>query len=149
MIYREINLDLFETDYSYALAHCISADCKMGAGIAKEFRRRYPDIPKKVLNSKPKIGDVISYHSKGRMIFNLVTKKKYYHKPTYETFASAIIGLKFKCEDLCIKKIAIPLLGAGLDKLDWSENKKIIQNVFYHTDIEILVCKPQNKKPSV
>lgn len=40
-----------------------------------------------------------------------------------------------------IKKIAMPQIGAGLDKLDWSKNREIIQKVFEDTDIEILVCK--------
>lgn len=141
MIYREIKLDLFETDYSYALAHCISADCAMGAGIAKQFRQRYPQMPKKVLEAQPKIGEAIPYHCKGRMIFNLVTKEKYYQKPTYDALTDALINLKLKCERINIKKIAMPLIGAGLDRLDWSKNKIIIQNVFCHTDVEILVCK--------
>lgn len=36
--------NLFNLDNSYAFAHCISLDAKMGAGIAKEFTKRYPDL---------------------------------------------------------------------------------------------------------
>ncbi|RKJ52086.1 hypothetical protein D7X33_32110 [Butyricicoccus sp. 1XD8-22] len=144
MKYREILLDLFDTDYSYALAHFISADCKVGEGIAKEFKKNYPDMLQRVLFSNPKIGQAISYHSKGRMIFNLITKQNHFQKATYDTFTSAIVGLKYRCEDLNIKKIAFPFLGADLDGLDWNEVKTIIQNVFYQSDIEVLICKKTN-----
>jgi len=39
------------------------------------------------------------------------------------------------------KKLAIPLIGAGLGKLDWNESSQFIQQVFSdNMDIEILVC---------
>ena len=37
MIYKEEQRDLFSVSSDYYLAHCISADFKMGAGIAKKF----------------------------------------------------------------------------------------------------------------
>lgn len=36
--------------------------------------------------------------------------------------------------------IAKPKIGCGLDKLEWSKVKAIIEEVFADTDIEILVC---------
>ena len=39
------------------------------------------------------------------------------------------------------KFLAIPLIGAGLDRLSWDENRETIKRVFKDTDIEILVCK--------
>ena len=40
-----------------------------------------------------------------------------------------------------IVKIAMPLLGCGLDRLNWDIVKYHIKQVFKDTDIEILVCK--------
>lgn len=37
MIIKEVKKDLFTVSDDYALAHCISADFALGAGIAKEF----------------------------------------------------------------------------------------------------------------
>ena len=37
MIYKEEQRDLFSVSPDYYLVHCISADFKMGAGIAKKF----------------------------------------------------------------------------------------------------------------
>ena len=39
------------------------------------------------------------------------------------------------------KKIAMPVIGCGLDRLEWSKVSEIIKEVFEGTDIEILVCK--------
>ena len=38
---EEVKRDLFTASDNYALAHCISADFALGAGIAKEFDRRF------------------------------------------------------------------------------------------------------------
>ena len=40
-----------------------------------------------------------------------------------------------------IKKVAMPVIGCGLDKLEWYKVSGIIKEVFADTDIEILVCK--------
>ena len=48
----------------------------------------------------------------------------------------AKIRLPLEC-----KKIAMPVIGCGLDRLDWSKVSDIIKDVFSDTDIEILVCK--------
>ena len=40
----EVNGDLFSAPCSSSLAHCISRDCKLGAGIAKTFRQQFGKI---------------------------------------------------------------------------------------------------------
>ena len=40
-----------------------------------------------------------------------------------------------------INKIAMPMIGCGLDKLNWDKVSQIIKETFKDTDIEILVCK--------
>ena len=39
-----------------------------------------------------------------------------------------------------IKRLAMPKIGCGLDKLKWEDVSKIIKDVFSDTDIEIIVC---------
>lgn len=38
-------------------------------------------------------------------------------------------------------KIAMPIIGCGLDKLSWNKVSDIIKDVFMNTNMEILVCK--------
>lgn len=37
-VLKEISGDLFSAPSDYALAHCVSADLRMGAGIAVKFK---------------------------------------------------------------------------------------------------------------
>lgn len=144
MKYNVIYEDLFEVDESYDLAHCISYDCKMGAGIARTFDEKFPEM-------KPKIQEYLYVNNKGypcsvgyvynnRIIFNLITKERYFRKPTYSTITEALKDLKKHMIQLNRTKVAMPCIGCGLDKLDWDEVRYIIKNVFNDTDIEILIC---------
>lgn len=136
MTYIEIKADLFSVLQDYYLAHCISADYKMGAGIAKDFEARFK------LRSKLKQMPVTAKYRAmlvGR-VFNLVTKEKYWHKPTYDSVRAALEDMKRQCQELNIKKLAMPRIASGLDRLSWPRVSEIVRNVFEDTDITIMVC---------
>ena len=139
MKYEEVYKDLFTVDKEYYLAHCISSDAKMGAGIAVQFRKRFKlgQFQKIAEQSPLKVGSCAIV---GRVL-NLVTKRVYWSKPTYETFTMAIKDMKRLTIEHGINKIAMPQVGAGLDRLSWAKNREIIKDVFMDTDIEILVCR--------
>lgn len=141
MRYIEVQRNLFTVPSSYSLAQCISADCVMGAGIAKQFVKRYPLMKGLLKNMNPAVGQVLIYHATDHTILNMVTKKHVWNKPTYVSFNQTVHSLKDACQSLGITKLAIPLIGAGLDKLDWEENRRIIQSIFSQMDIDILVCR--------
>lgn len=146
MIYKEIKQDLFKVSDDYYLAHCISADFGMGKGIVVEFNKRF-DLKRKLQICFP---DYINqWHHNGwtsdcirfDRIFNLITKERYFHKPTYKTLQGALEEMKKICCQENITKIAMPVIGCGLDKLEWNQVSKIIKKVFEDTDIEILICR--------
>lgn len=145
MYYREEVRDLFSVSEDYYLAHCISADFGMGKGIVIEFNKRF-DIKRKLQAKYPNF--INDYHHnkwggtaliEGRVI-NLITKERYYEKPTYETMREALNIAKLKLPVDC-KKIAMPVIGCGLDKLQWDKVSEIIKDIFKNTDVEILICK--------
>lgn len=136
---REIKKDLFKMSEDYHLAHCISSDAKMGAGIAVEFNKRFK---LNVLRKRAEEGNlhIGSCHLIGR-ILNLITKDKFWHKPTYESLTRAVVAMRTICMQENIKKLAMPEIGCGLDRLQWGKVKEIIENTFIDTDIEIVVCR--------
>ena len=145
MTIREEQRDLFTVPTDYILVHCISADLAMGAGIAKEFTKRgvKADLQKK--NQDIEVGDcLVSDATDWRCEFSLVTKEKYWQKPTYETMRMALENAKDLCEETIrygyTMKLAMPRIGCGLDRLEWSKVKAIIEEVFADADVEILVC---------
>lgn len=138
MIFREIQTDLFEMEEAYHLAHCISADAKMGAGIAVQFRQRF-DLSSLQEQAQSQSLEIGTCYRVGRTL-NLVTKNKYWHKPTYGTLNASLASMKWVCEVESITKLAMPQIGCGLDRLKWDKVKQIIQEIFGQTNIEIVVC---------
>ena len=146
MVYKEEIRDLFTVPEEYYLAHCISADFGMGKGIVIEFNKRF-DMKRKLQSKYPDYvnqwhhnnwcGDCIL---EGRVL-NLITKERYFHKPTYDSLKSALLVCWSECLHNDIKKIAMPIIGCGLDRLQWDKVSEIIKDVFKDTDIEILVCR--------
>lgn len=145
MTYKEETRDLFSVPDDYHLAHCISADFAMGKGIVVEFNKRF-GIKKKLTEKYP--GYLGEYNREriggdcileGRVL-NLITKERYFNKPTIITMILALEKMKGICLENGITKIAMPLIGAGLDRLPWKSVSEQVQRVFADTGIEILVC---------
>lgn len=141
MKYTEVKGNLFNADRNYVLAHCISANCRMEAGIATQFVRRNPRMRESLLAKSPKVGDVLFYHSEKDRVFNMITKEKHYDKPTREDFNKTIVKLKEEMIENEFHHLAIPLIGSGLDKLNWTITEEFIMKEFADTGIEIKVYR--------
>lgn len=143
MNYIEVKKDLFTMPKEYALAHCIASDAVMGAGIAVEFNKRYPHMKQDIQLGKYEVSSVVGFKEEktgNQEIINLITKKKSYNKPTRVDFNQTLEMLKIYVENNNIKKLAIPRIGSGLDKLNWHVTSKQIKHLFRDADIEIVVC---------
>ena len=132
--------DLFTMPQGYYLAHCISSDFALGAGIAKTFDSVY-NMRFKLFNKYPDYeyngGDVLLINN----VFNLVTKQKYWHKPTYESVRRALEMMRKRMDFECITKLAMPRIASGLDRLEWSKVYEIICEVCENTDGGIVICE--------
>lgn len=143
MLYQVKKQNLFAEEIinNYYLVHCISADFALGKGIAVEFNKRF--------NLRNKLNDLNPNYLSGQFnpdcilidrVFNLITKERYWHKPTYISMLNALIKLKQLCQDNQINKLAMPTIGCGLDKLNWNKVQYLIKSVFNDTKIDIIVC---------
>ena len=132
--------DLFTVPQGYYLAHCISADFALGAGIAKKFDEVY-NMRFKLFREY----DMYAYEGGDALlidnVYNLVTKKKCYQKPTYESVREALETMKDLMDFNSTTKLAMPKIASGLDRLNWDEVYDIICEVFEDTDVEILICE--------
>lgn len=142
MRFEEVTGNLFTAPQGYYLAHCISGDYALGAGIAKQFVDIYNMRFK--LHKRFPIPDGEKFDNVGCAllidnVFNLVTKPRFFHKPTCDSLYDTLVSMKEQCEELDITKIAMPRIGCGLDKLQWDDVKEVIDDVFGDTDIEIVV----------
>jgi len=141
MYYHEEQMNLLSVPQGYMLAHCISGDYALGAGIAKQIDQAFG--MKDMLKTRWRF---IDYDSCGPIcltcanVYNLVTKPKFWNKPTLGTLREALLSMRRNAETDGVKKIAMPKIGCGLDRLNWEDVKKIIMEIFDDMDVEILVC---------
>ena len=137
----EIQGDLFSAPPAYSLAHCISADCRLGLGIAKIFRQKFGRIDElqKMDTGVGGVSPLSIGPFGGKFVYNLVTKGKYFEKPTYQSLRSSLEAMRAHAAANNVKEIAMPKIGCGLDKLEWSKVEKIIKEVFGDTDMQIRV----------
>lgn len=141
------NMNLFEVPNTYSYAHCISGNGKMGAGIAKLFRKNHPIQTEKIdeyikENGHFPIGSSVfmDKEENENATFYLVTKDMHFHKPTRENLNRSLYNMKKQVEGRGVKKLALPMIASGLDKLDWEETEKDIKTIFTGVDVDILVC---------
>ena len=132
--------DLFTIPQGYWLAHCISGDFTLGAGIAKTFDTVYNmrfKLFKQYNNFEYSHGVSLPVDN----VFNLVTKAKHWHKPTYQSVEEALEMMKYQCQHLSITKLAMPKIASGFDRLEWDRVYDIICEVFEDTDVDIVICE--------
>lgn len=134
-IYKEEKGDIFDENDRY-LVHCISSDFKLGLGVAKQFDKKF--------NLRQKLNSMYSTPTEPTCllvdnVFNLVTKERYYHKPSMDDLHKSLLVLKELCITNDIKKLAMVKIGCGLDKLNWYDVSELIINVFNNIDIDIKI----------
>ena len=142
MTYTEQRGNVFDSPHYYTLAHCISKDKALGAGIALTIRKRYPTMINKLNSINLEIGKAYGYTDafEKRNIINLVTKDKYFEKPTYENLEQSLLDMKQQLIAHKIRFLVMPTIGCGLDKLEWKIVSQMIQRIFNDTNIDIRIC---------
>ena len=110
----------------------------MSKGIAREFRDRFGHIPE-LRNQKAEVGQIAILNCNGRKIFYLVTKSKYYEKPTPWSIHASLLQLKRYMVDHCLTQIAMPKIACGLDKMAWEDVESILRRVFHDQDILVTI----------
>lgn len=143
MNYAEIQGDLFSSvgRDKTLLVHCISSDFALGAGIAKQFTAR--GVKQELLSKYKKDGwqghGYCLLTDNGISVANLVTKEKYWHKPTITTVHEALLDLKTQAAGKGYKNLAMPAIGCGLDRLRWQDVRIVVNDVFEDTDMNVSV----------
>jgi O-acetyl-ADP-ribose deacetylase (regulator of RNase III) len=118
----------------------------MGAGIAEQFKLRYPqvyaaDVENTIYGDRNKIGTCSRSRVGNTDVLNCYTQFEW-RKSTghmnfdYDAFRSV---LKLVKEAYHGKKIGMPQLGAGLASGDWKEIEKIIEEGLVDEDVTVVI----------
>ncbi|KAK3913060.1 ADP-ribose glycohydrolase OARD1 [Frankliniella fusca] len=110
------------------IAHCVSADGRMGAGLAKTLQG-YFNLRAQFLSTPRGVGYAVALRRGPRFIVNLVTKEHYYDLPTLADFEESIVNLRRFLRFNNIRELAIPELGSGLDRLNPNDVLNIINDL--------------------
>ena len=109
-----------------SIGHCISRDCKLGAGIAKLFRQRFGRVDE-LRGSK--VGEVSVLEISGRFIYNLVSKDRYWDRPGYEVLEQCLVAMREHALLHQVECIGLPRIGCGLDGLNWELVRGLLDKV--------------------
>uniref|UniRef100_A0A0B7A2D5 Macro domain-containing protein n=1 Tax=Arion vulgaris TaxID=1028688 RepID=A0A0B7A2D5_9EUPU len=137
-VFTEVHGDLFKCSEVNSLAHCVSQDMHMGKGIALFFKKIFGGCDD-LRAQGAKVGDVAVLTRENRYIYYLVTKLKYSDKPTYADLESSLRKMKDHCLKNNVKHLAMPKIGCGLDRLQWTKVRDLIKTIFLDTDIIISI----------
>ena len=86
------------------------------------------------------VGDTVKLTRDDRNIFYLITKEKYFHKPTLRSLKQCLLHLKTQVVELGIISLNIPKIASGLDKIPWTITKQLLFEVFFDLlDFELTV----------
>ena len=125
-------------DFPHSIAQCFSADFKLGAGLAKQIKEKFPNY---FLTKKEYKQQVLQaqYLGHDKFVFHLIVEPRFFHKPTYRSLRKAFLALSDQMNFYRIDKLGIPHLLCGLDKLDWTEGQKLIHETFRDSKLELNV----------
>ena len=74
-----------------------------------------------------------------RYLYHLVTKQKYFNKPTYSTIRASLARMRTQPEKNSISRNSMPCIGTGLHQLDWDKLKLLIQETFRTSPVQVVV----------
>lgn len=117
-----IKRDIFSPENTLPIVHCISEDKKMSKGFAKIVSQFYGK-PKE----EGKVGSALIDKNASKVIFSLITKKKFSDKPTLDSLKNTLISLREICFKFKIFTLSMPMIGCGLDRLKPEDVMKLIK----------------------
>lgn len=107
--------------------NCVGA---MGAGLAAEFRRRYPamfeDYRERCGRGEMRIGEPYLWRGGERWVLNFPTKRHWREKSETAFIAAGLTRLKEAAEGWGVVSLAVPALGCGLGGLEWEEMRGVL-----------------------
>ena len=137
-IFEEKPGSVFNCDPRDSMAHCVSADFAMSRGIAVQFKNTFQKV-QHLKNQGKGVGEVAILEWDGTFIYYLVTKERFYEKPTHDSLRQALEEMCIHMVQHGVHTVAMPRLGTGLDRLNWKDVSRILCEVFQNTCITIKV----------
>ena len=143
MSLTEIRGDLFAVPGLDALAHGVNCAGKMGAGIAVEFKRRWPAMftayRVACLEGRLVPGTVFAERADGRWIYNLATQDKPGSRARLEWVQATLGAMAARARwQHGVRRIGMPRIGCGLGGLSWDDVRPLVERTAKDVDIVVV-----------
>lgn len=146
--------DIFKDDAD-AIVNPVNCVGIMGAGLALQFKRRYPGNFKAYARAC-KLGEVepgrpFVYETGMRVprfIINFPTKQHWSERSTVAILDAGLDALVVIAKQFSLRSMAIPALGAGLGGLPWEKACRLIESAMGELpDVSIRLFAPRDTLP--
>ena len=140
--------DLFKrkVDIQINAVNCVGV---MGKGIAREFKKRYPDMYKDYKRACRKkllyVGTLDIWDDAKIQIINFPTKIDWKDKSRYEYIEKGLLELHAYLKNFGEIKVAMPALGCNNGGLKWKKVKKMIRKHLKGLKAKIYVYRPMDE----
>jgi O-acetyl-ADP-ribose deacetylase (regulator of RNase III) len=142
MSFTEVTGDLFDMDLP-AIGHGVNCVGIMGAGIARVFRDKYPDMfaAYKIRCAFHRLhpGQVMSWNAGNQMILNLATQFYPGADATLGDVDAAVKQALRFCEKEGIASLGLPRIGSGIGGLRWEDVRKIMKDAAEASPVTLVV----------
>lgn len=137
--------DVFTSDAG-AIAHGVNTQGVMGAGIAKQFRERYPDMYSQYRREcqfgRLQPGGMMAYlpgHGEFGAVYNIASQRETGPNAKIEWLGAGVYYALKDAESRGFGKIAMPRIGTGIGGLDWEEVEPWLRGLARASNVDIEV----------
>lgn len=138
-----------------AYVNPINCQGRMGAGVALEFAKRYPEMYKNYRKfcdtGQLRPGILHFFNEGGKLIINFPTKDHVFRASEVPYITSGLRALREYLEDpeCPVKSLVLPALGCGHGGLEWDIVKPLITSYLRNLPQDIRVFLPHNEHTEV
>lgn len=135
--------DLFAQPDLKALAHGCNCAGAMGAGIAVQFKKRWPamyeEYKRRCADGRFAPGDVFVWEAGSTTVFNLGTEKHWRTGATLDFIERSVKALVTECEARGVPAVGLPRIGAGYGGLSWPDVELVLQRASAGSSVRLVV----------
>ena len=127
------------------IVNTVNCEGVMGAGIALEFKLRYPEMFKDYVDRcerrEVKVGEPYLFRECGDpWILNFPTKKHWKYHSKLEWIQQGLEHFVLHCQENGVTSIAFPMLGTSNGHLDWADVKNLMEHYLGALSINVQIC---------
>jgi len=143
MMITYVRTNIFESN-AQVLVNTVNTVGVMGKGLAKEFKRLYPDMFKTYQKFCEEgtltVGKLQVYKTPNKWILNFPTKANWRHPSKLEYVEQGLQKFVANYERLGVKSISFPMLGCGNGGLSWEDEvKPLMEEYLENLPIEVFI----------